>query len=47
MSCHTWEDVYWLDDNGKMIKGNENIKEAKNRIRKMFNDNKNILIDFG
>lgn len=42
-----WVHVYWFNKEEQLIKGNENIKEAKNRIRKMFNENKNVLIDFG
>lgn len=42
-----WYNVYWFEKDGQLIRGNENIKEAKNRIRKMFNENKGVLIDFG
>ena len=43
-----WKHVYWFDDNdGHLVRANRNIREAKERITRMFSDNKGILVTFG
>lgn len=43
-----WKHVCWFDDNdGHLVRANRNIREAKERITRMFSENKGVLVTFG
>lgn len=45
---NNWESAYWFDDkSGKIVRAQSNINKAKDRIKKMFKDNPNIVVEFG
>lgn len=43
-----WEFAYWFDnETGKIVRAQSNVSEAKERIKQMFKDDPNIVVEFG
>lgn len=43
-----WESAYWFDEeNGHIVRAKSDVREAKERIKQIFKDYPNVVVEFG